>query len=196
MPEENLLTTGTPSSNASWLKVLPVPIGWLTLLLVLNGCAVKTKVYPLSDHGVTVVGDTVYENGVPFAQVRYLGGWKGSGIFRGLGIYYYQYDKEIWISPKEGWTLQHDGVEYRRIEDINRIAEEYYEKDLEWQQGRGPMPGSRPVRRIGGRRPHKLEPGTRILNIKISADGKYIYYTKRDFFESTHKYLVEYGVSK
>jgi hypothetical protein len=146
----------------------------LVLLFCLFGCTTlseTTKSYPLPESSVWVTGDKILHNDKPFAELRYyfsaeLSNNPGEAYLfrshvqhRGLAIYYYNYDKLVWIFPDRGLD-----------DDIKRG---YY-------SARSQSDGY-----FGW-----------VFDIKISEDGKYVYYKTRGiFFTRSHKYLVEYGVT-
>jgi len=131
-----------------------------------------SKLYPLPETGVKVIGDKIYHNDKPFAELRYYFSAelsKNSGeayLFRshiqhrGFAMYYFSENKLVWIFPERG--LEAD------IEKGHYSARGQSDGYFGW-----------------------------VFDIKISEDGKYVYYkTSGMFFDSSHKYLVEYGVSK
>jgi hypothetical protein len=161
----------------------------LTFVL-LSGCMwlQQPKLYPLPSGEVTVVGNTIYSNGKLFAELRYFDINRKrvplSEITAGPGlvIYYFQLDKEVWIHPKQRMSIFRDGIEYTKIEDMNRVwAALEIGHDAELY--------------IGGKRPEKEDLIRSVFyNVKVSADGKFIFYkTQGVIFNSSHKYLVEYG---
>jgi len=164
----------------------------LVTLFFMNSCSAfsgNVKMYPLPEKGVHVKEDKIYYNGKLFAELRYFWTHKPTNSHHGLAIYYYLYDKELWIVPKEGWSIKLDNKEYFSIKDLNRIEKEFKGK---------PMTDKGPYRLIGGTSPTKDQLiRSRVTDIKISEDGKYVYYkTDGILFKSSHKYLLEYGVSE
>lgn len=162
-----------------------------TLFCVNGGNAFSgdIKMYPLPEKSVLIEGDKIYCNGQLFAELRYFWTHEPTNSHHGLAIYYYPYNKEVWIVPKEGWSTKLDNKEYFAISDLNRIEKEFRGK---------PITDKGPYRLIGGNPPEKEQLiRSRVTDIKISEDGKYVNYkTDGMFFKSSHKYLVEYGVSE
>lgn len=154
------------------------------VIFCLSGCAMASyqKVYPLPESGVTVVGDKIYHNEKPFAELRYLATDKQYNTHRGLAIYYYPFNKEVWIYPKGGWRILEGNKASYSLEEIESV----------WH-----TLGIRQFL-IENRQADKSEfISAWCYDIRISDDGKYIYYkTQGMFYDSSHKYLVEYGVSK
>lgn len=154
------------------------------VIFCLSGFAMASyqKIYPMPESGVTVVGDKMYHNGKPFAELRYLATDKQYNTHRGIAIYYYPFNKEVWIFPKGGWRIFEGGKESYTIEEIKNVWDKIGIRQLE----------------IGNKRADKSEFITAwCYGVRISDDGKYIYYkTQGMFFDSYHKYLVEYGISK
>jgi hypothetical protein len=168
-------------------KVISITV--LTFVF-LSGCTwmQKPKLYPLpSDEVTTVVGNVIYNSGKPFAELRYFDiNNKGVPLSEatagpGLVIYYFQQDKEVWIHPKKRMSIYQDGIEYTKIEDMNRVWAAFAKQDTEIY--------------IGGKRPEKEDLIRSVFyDVKVSADGKFISYkTQGVIFNSSHKYLVEYG---
>ncbi len=152
------------------------------LLFLLMGCAMPNKVYSLPDEGVTVSEDKIYHQGKPYAELRYLLTDKEHHKHRGLAIYYYPYDKEIWIFPEKGWGIFKGDKAYYSLKEI----------EAAW-----PVVGIRGLLFNNGRADKGEAISAWCYDVKITPDGKYVYYkTKGILFDSSHKYLVEYGVSK
>jgi hypothetical protein len=142
----------------------------------------KSKVYSLPDEGVTVREDKIYNQGKLFAELRYLRTDKAHHKHRGLAIYYYPYDKEVWIFPEKRWGIFESHKAFYSVKEI----------EAAW-----PVVGIRGLL-FNNRRADKGEAiSAWCYDVKISEDGKYVNYkTKGILFDSSHKYLVEYGVSK
>jgi hypothetical protein len=167
--------------------------------VLLSGCMwmEKPKLYPLPSGEVTVVGNVIYCSGKPFAELRYLDidntAAPLSEATRGFGlvIYYYQKDKEVWIHPKERMSIHRDGVEYTKIEDMNRVWAAF----LKNHETDDPNRIKWAYIYIGGKRAEKEDLIRSVFyDVKVSADGKYISYkTQGIIFNSSHKFLVEYG---
>jgi hypothetical protein len=167
----------------------------LTMLL-LGSCVAasdRVVVYPLPETNINVRGNMIYHNHEPFAELRYFDTLKASNApdsYRGLVIYYYPYDKEVWILPKEGWSIRLNNRDYSAVQDINRIWAEFRGKRVDPAKGFDLL--------LGGKPPTKEQIlTTRAYDVRISENGKYVYYrTEGMLLGSTHKYLVEYGVSE
>lgn len=158
---------------------------FLVILFCLIGCVVSQyqKLYPLPESDVRVIGDKIYHKDKLFAELRYL--WKGEKEWaQGLSIFYHLHNKEVWIYPVEGWKIRKGDKEYSTISDIERVMRE------ERVYGHEILLGNK----IRGKSEIL---STWVFDVKISEDGKYVYYkTSGIFFDSSNKYLVEYGVSK
>jgi hypothetical protein len=134
-----------------------------------------------SDLGATIDGDRIFFHGNPFAELRYLRSVtsaKGRHLYRGLAIYYYPSNKEVWIFPEQGWKIIGGGKEQYSIQEIENA----------WG-----------TRGLGGllfnnKRVEKNEAiHAWCFDVKISDDARYVYYkTKGWLFESSHKYAIEY----
>lgn len=163
----------------------------LCLLIVLTGCAMPNKVYSLSESDVVVKGDKIYYKDKLFAELRFLK-TSDAQCHQGLSIYYYQYSKEVWIYPTEGWHILMV-EENKKYSTVPEIEEQLIKAD----KGGYLFNRKKILFTRGDRdfREFKLKPVA--CDIRISEDGKYVYYkTLGIFFGSYHKYLVEYGISK
>ena len=150
-----------------------------------NAFSNDIKMYPLPAKSVHIEGDKIYCNGQLFAELRYFWTHEPTNSHHGLAIYYYPYDKEVWIAPKKGWSIRLDNKEYFLIKDLERIVREFEGKKIDPR--RGPTLLFEPPRK------EQLS----VTDIKISEDGKYVYYkTGGILFKSSHRYLVEYGVTE
>jgi len=169
-----------------------VTIFSITMLLS-TACSLypQKKIYVFPTSEVTVVGDTIYCSGKPFAKLWTIDGNydRQERLFStqavnggGLAIHYYTEDKDIWIHPVNGLSVYHDGKEYTRIDDMERV----------WNAR-----DKSTTIHAGGRRMEKEDLiRSHVFYIKISDDGKYVYY-KSDgiLWNSSHEYQVEYGIS-
>ena len=167
---------------------------------VLLGCSSVYQnhkvLYPLPSDGITVEGDKIYHDGKLFAELRYFF-WSGDSKefkdigeypVKGLAIYYHTHSKEVWISPKEGWSAIEGEKEFHNTEDVQRI----------WNHYRTEVRDLRKYSlRLGGRPPGKeriITTGAK--EIRISPDGKIVQYKKPDLFiDDSLKYYVELGIS-
>jgi len=157
------------------------------LCALLTGCA-KEKLYPLIGNHVAVKKEKIYRDNQLFAELRCLEDIKKSAC-SGLSIYYYPYDKEVWIYPEKGFHLHviAENKIYSTIPEIKKMrsefrrqrafsAYEYYREDVL-------------------RSHYKILP--RAFKIHISDDGKYVYYKIWGiFFNSSYRYSVEEGISR
>lgn len=158
------------------------------------------KKYPLPQDSISVIDDKIYHNDKLFAELRYF--HRYGSRYRGLAIYYYPHKKEVWIFPEEGWRIIKEGKEYTGIQEMEKVWQEYEEGVDEWSEGRR---SNRPFVELLFRNRHLSDEEAKItawcFDAKISEDGKYVYYKSQGFFfgfffDSSHKYLVEYGISK
>jgi hypothetical protein len=175
-------------------------------IIALTACA------HITPSGVTVEGDTIYCAGKPYAKLWSIDSHlymhdklyseQTTTFGLGLAIHYYNNDKEIWIHPGKGLSVYQDGNEYTGIENMQRVwnntiqeARVYDDKGhWRWRDERPKLPALH----IGGR-PMEKEDLIRsgVFDVKISNDGKYVYYKAQGMlWNSSHKYLVEYGTSK
>ena len=154
----------------------------------------RSPVYPLPPDAVSVQGDRIMHNSKPFAELRY---FRNNKVI-GLGIYYFSYDKEVWIFPKEGWSLLYNDKEFFEIVEIDRIWNDFVNENKKWMQGTGPMPRDTPTRRIGGKfATQKLIKSKKISSVKISKNGRYIYYkTPGKSYDTLYHYEVESGTTR
>jgi len=125
---------------------------------------------------ITLKVDEIYFNQKPYAQLRYF----NDGIcIRGFAIFYYETEREMWINPKEGWTVKDlsNGQTYYRISEIEKI----------WNTGK------RDVKLLLG---NKVASKKELISscsfdINLSEDGNYISFKTRGlFYESSHKYKI------
>jgi hypothetical protein len=162
------------------------------------GCQVLdgSMTYPIPAGAVTVQGDRIYHDGDLFAELRYfnLPYDKTKLYCTGFSIYYYPYDKEVWIYPKQGWRVVKDNKQYSGARDVDRIWNEYEKQVREYSGASGQAPKT--VRLLlGNSSPPKFAPTC--MDVRISADGRYVYYKAGSgLYGVPYKYLVEYGISK
>ena len=157
------------------------------------------KLYRLPESNVIVIGDQIYHGDKLFAEIRYLGDAKSA---QGFSIFYHQYNKEIWVFPEEGFHIfiVKENKKYSTIPEIKewlnkKAKEKGYTVAVTTTHGEVHILDSKNIRYTRGDRDvGEFKPMPSAFDIKISKDGKYIYYkTKGIFFDSSHKYLVEYG---
>lgn len=174
----------------------------VSLLFLLYGCAMASKLYPLPETGVKVKGNKIFHGDTLFAELRYLGDDTSA---QGFSIFYHQFNKEIWIFPKEGFHifLVKENEKYSTIPEIKewltqKAREKGYTIAVTTTHGEVHRFDPKSIRYTRGDRDvGEFKPMPSAFDIKISSDGKYVYYkTKGIFFDSSHKYLVEYGISK
>ena len=178
--------------NSSSFKVI---LFTLMLFLFIGCSALKGKqpvVYPLPSESISIKEGKIFQNDKLFAELRYFSFSEDAYLnkpeaTRGLAIYYVPFEKEVWISPAEGWSVRDGDIEYHRLKDVQRIWNEYKNK----------LRDDYPLRR-GGEHPSKediVTAGAR--DIHISDDGKIVHYKIPGlFFDSSKKYYVELGISK
>jgi hypothetical protein len=179
---------------------------------LLIGCVSieKPKPFAFPAGSIAVVGNVIYCNGKPFADLRYFEAFTRNDTMApfseetrgsGLVIYYYEADAEVWIHPKEGMSVYRDGVEYAKVEDMNRVWREFL-RDRETL--RNTVYESKPRKiswahiKIGGKSPGKETMIRSVFyGVRISEDGRYVYYkTQGMVFDSSREYLVEQGLSR
>lgn len=172
------------------------------LILICSGCAIPNKLYPLPENGVVVKNNKIYHNNKLFAELRYLGDTKSA---QGFSIFYHQYNKEIWIFPREGFHIFiiEENKKYSTIPEIKewlskKAKEKGYTISVNTATGEIHVLNPEKIRYTrGDKNVGEFKPMPSAFDIKISEDGKYVYYkTKGIFFDTSHKYLVEYGISK
>lgn len=168
----------------------------LTLLLA-SSCSPALLshdvMFVMPESGIHVRGNVIYCHDKPFAELRYFDTVETSNVpdsHRGLAIYYYTYNKEVWIFPKEGWSIRVGDRYYREVHDISRIWTELRGKRLSLAKESDLL--------LGGKPPTKEEILTvRAYDVHISEDGRYVYYRTQGMLKgSTHRYFVEYGMSE
>ena len=171
-------------------------------LWILTGCGMFSgpKLYPLSDGSVVVKGDKIYQDGILFAELRYFTDrfiiTPGSGYTRGFGIYYYSYDKEIWIYPKQGWCVTRNGKKYRKIQEVDQAYEEHTDIWEDYVTGVIKHTDEWATCRLCDR-DYDVKSISSATHIRISKDGKYVYYWANAFiWPSPRKYDIERGTSK
>ncbi len=173
-----------------------VVVIFIVLEFFLHSCTMASKVYPLPESGAKVKGEMIYHSDKSFAELRYFND-KQNNIQKGVAIYYYKVHKEVWIFPKEGWSLLLGGREYFEVDYIDLIWNRYIVEHQKWAAGKRKKLdiSEQAILLLGGHNPPKVQPV--VFDVKISEDGKYVYYKTSGFFgDSSHKYLVEYGVSE
>jgi hypothetical protein len=171
------------------------------LLALVNSCAAPTnmnKLYPLPDTWLMVYDDKIYQDGRLFAELRYFGKLNDCW-YQGLSIYYYPYDKEVWIYPKEGWHLL-DIPENKKYSTIPEIQAQYKRALVTDHYGyAGGLVDTEKiclVRGDGKREPRLFAPPPYVFNAHFSEDGQYVLYKQSGLlFDSSYKYYVEYGIS-
>lgn len=176
-------------------------------MVVFTGCMMDQKLItcPLSEGGVRVADNIIYCGGKPFAELRYFDTRmaktlaEAKGIISELVIYYYNIDKEVWIHPKKGLSIYRDGEKYSSIEDMKRVWGAFKQEHDAYMRKEGKFPKKWATIYLGGSPWHKEDAirGVYADSVRISPDGKYVYYkTQGVLWNSSHKYQVEYGVSK
>lgn len=166
---------------------------YVSILSILSGYAMANKLHSLSEDAVKVIGNKIYHENKLFAELRYFTD-KQYNVLKGVAIYYFQRDREVWIFPKEGWSVRLGGKEYFAIQDIDTIWNRYLVEHQESIEGKRTKPelDQEAILLLGGENPPKIQPS--VFDVEISENGKYIYYkTPGIFFDSSHKYLVEYA---
>jgi hypothetical protein len=129
----------------------------------------------------SVSENKLYYNDIPLAELRYLGrvsNDQGKILHRGLAIYYYHSNKEVWIYPENGWKVAGGDKDYYSIEEIDVVLR---------KRGFGGV-------LFNNRKVDKNEAiHAWCFDVRVSNDGKYVYYkTKGLIFESSQKYSIEY----
>lgn len=150
--------------------------------------------YPIPPGTVSVDGDRIIADGKPFAELRY---FRSTDII-GLALYYFGPDKEVWIFPRAGWTLQWKGKDYTAVADIDRIWNDYLERTQKGMRGNGKFPKDQPTRLIGGKYPSKKRiRSMHISEARISDNGRLVYYQIPDgSYDTVYAYEVETGRSR
>lgn len=187
------------------MRTMRKVIFFITVLLaLLSGCSApmnRNKLYPLPDSWLMVYDDKIYQDDKLFAELRYFGKLNDCW-YQGLSIYYYPYNKEVWIYPKEGWHLLivPENKKYSTISEIQT----QYKKILETESHdhysyAGGIIDTDKVCLVRGddeRDPYSYEPLPYVFNARFSEDGQYVLFNKSGrLFDSSYKYYVEYGIS-
>jgi len=165
-------------------------------LVLLSGCMglQKPKLYPFPSNEVAVRGSVIYCSGRPFAELKYFDIYNTGVPFSeatrplGLVIHYYENDREVWIHPKKRLSVVREGIEYTKIEDMNRVWTDFH-------KSKDPSRAKWAYVHIGGKQWEKEDIiRSFVYDVKVSTDGKVISYKSQGIiFNSSHKYLVEYG---
>lgn len=168
---------------------LPMVVVRATLLLLLFGCTYlpETKTFPFPSTSISVSDDVIYCDGKPFAELKK---YRDRG-FRaedqraaGLVIRYLNNNKEVWIHPKEGISIEKDGVRLTKIDELHRLWKGITPDQYWWIEI---YIGSRPMRKEDAIR-------SVVYDIRISPDGKYVLYESQGMiFDSYHRFSVEEG---
>ena len=183
-------------------KIVPM----FTLIVVLAACMFTgQKLYPFPGNEITVAGDAIYCGGKPFAKLMTLD-WDReetlaespvvSGIW--LVIHYYDNDKEVWIYPRKKLSIYQEGKEYTKIEDMQQVWSKFNQEIRAYNERHELYPQQKaPHIYINGKDAEKEDLiRSVVFDVRISEDGKYVYYKSQGIlWNSSHKYLVEYGVS-
>ncbi|HUN55553.1 MAG TPA: hypothetical protein VMU29_10400 [Smithella sp.] len=144
----------------------------LSLLYCFSGCAINNKLYPLPEQGVKVTGEKIYINNMPFAELKY---YFSAGLSKHAGEAY------MFAS-----SVQHRGLAIYYY-DNNKLVWIFPKRGLETDIKKGHYSARGDSDGYFGW----------VYDVKISQDGKYVYYkTPGMFYNSSHKYLVEYGISQ
>ncbi|MBI5606909.1 MAG: hypothetical protein HY879_26560 [Deltaproteobacteria bacterium] len=174
------------------------------LIVVLSGCGLKqnSKVYPIERNKVSVVGNMIYREGRPFAELRFFDANMAEILTErtwidGLVIYYFDTDREMWIYPKKGLTVYQAGREYIKIDDMKRVWKNFLQEHGASRSGQLKTELKWAVIHLGGRLRSDSEVINKVYGVRISNDGKYIYYNVQGIiWDSSYKYQVEYGITK
>ncbi len=159
----------------------------IIVLSIICGFTVKANAFPQSN--LMVKGDKIYQNEKLFAEIRYFMTDEKNKKHRGISIYYYQINKEVWIYPVEGWSIRKGEKKYYSTSQVEQIWKELDSKtDLRERQFYQLF--------LGAKRPDKSDfLSTWCFDVGISPDGKYVYYkTPGLLFSSSHKYAIDYNV--
>ena len=148
-------------------------------LLLLN-CLRANDLHTQNTKEIFVKNNIVYYKEKPYAELRYF----NDGIChnRGLALYYYSKDKEVWIHPKQGWIVENisNGKRYKTISDIQKVWN-INNRELRLLLGNGKVPSKEDLI------------SSCSYDIKISKNGRYIHYKSRGiFFEKTHKFYINF----
>jgi len=172
-------------------KTLYVIVASLSLWLLCSCVAYSEQVVTSSASGanITVKDNTIYSEGKPFAELRYFDTYydqNSSVSHRGMAIYYYKRDQEVWIFPEMGWSIRHGDREYTSVHDVNKIFIE--RKGQRIDATKGPY-----LLLLGGKRPSKEQIlTTRVYDVRISEDGRYVFFRTQGMLRgSKHRYSVE-----
>lgn len=99
------------------MKLLFVMISLATLIVIPPSMASGTY---------KMVGDMIYVDGSPMAQLRFfkINGIDTNTTNTGIAIYYFDTHEQIWVCPKDGWRLK-DAKEGTIYYDITQIDSLY-----------------------------------------------------------------------
>jgi len=146
------------------------------------------NVFPIPYGELTVKDNVIFHNGAPFAELRYFicdrkmsDAEKASPKrVHGLSIYYYPYEKEIWIFP--AWSVEAGGREYHSAKDVQQIWDEYRKKPI----------GPSPLRLKGSLPNSKQIKESLTVEVSISKNGRTVTYNGAG---RIFRYDVETGMS-
>lgn len=163
---------------------------------LITSCSLPSKNSFMAKDEIKVVENKIYRNNKLFAELRYFDAPdQVSNYHRGVAIYYFPNNTERWIFPAEGWSIRKNEEEYTSVEEVSKLDLIFSRQHKLRTEGKADKPRERIQLLIGGEKPPKPYPAC--FDVKISSDGKYVFYKTRGiFFNSSHKYLVEYGMPK
>lgn len=162
--------------------------------IFLFGCASVNHRQPTllpKNEILTVIDDKIFQGTIPIAELRCFG--KGTDSCKGLAIFYYQLNKEIWIFPKEGWNITNLSNK-KTFSTVYEINEQLRLAMTTTFDGKLITDFTKVVLRRGKRNISDLKFYETAFDIKISGDGKYVFFKSRGvFFNHTHRFSVEHG---
>ena len=146
--------------------------------LFVIGCFRGNDLHTQNAKKIFVKNNIVYYKGAPYAELRHFN--DGICSNRGLSLYYYRENKEVWIHPEQGWIVKNisNGKRYKKISDIQKVWD-INNRELRLLLGNNKVPSKEDLI------------SSCSYDITISEDGRYIQYKSRGiFFEKTHKFYI------
>ena len=156
------------------------------LIFIISGCNHYVKTTPLNKREIAISGDKILVDGKSYAEIRYLWTYEKPNEVghRGVSIYYYNLDKEVWVYPKGGITVENltRNEKYLTVMDIKKSQVKYKGNRYKFYHTK-----------VG-----KQTKSTAVLgwcyDVNISNDKFYIEYkTKGIFWDSSNKYEIDYS---
>ena len=150
--------------------------------------------YPEPEGKITVQGDKIYLDNELYAELRYTGSYytelpnsrfnKDDPDYGGFAMYYYPYDKEEWIFPKEGWAyyVVEERKKYSTVAEMDKLDRTAKERGLTYRlTGLDYLDSDKVYLMVGDSKFQAVEKSAspKACDIQITEDGKYVCYKIR-----------------